>query len=59
LGLDVKIIGMTVLKVVKREGISAEGHATMEEFMGTQRRKGAKIEAQKINTSHKEAQRRI
>ena len=36
LGLDLKIIGMTVLKVLKREGISAEGHATAEEFMGTQ-----------------------
>jgi len=41
LGLDLKIIGMTVLKVLRREGISAEGHATAEEFMGTQRRKGA------------------
>ena len=34
LWLDLKIIGMTVLKVLKREGISAEGEATMEEFMG-------------------------
>ena len=32
LGLDLKIIGMTVLKVLKREGISAEGEATMPEF---------------------------
>jgi len=32
LGLDLKIIGMTVLKVLKREGISAEGEATMSEF---------------------------
>jgi sugar transferase EpsL len=42
LGLDLRIIGRTVVKVVKREGISAEGHATMEEFMGhakAQRRK--------------------
>jgi len=46
LGLDLKIIGMTVVKVVKREGISAEGHATMEEFMGhakAQRRKEKKV----------------
>ncbi len=32
LWLDLKIIGMTVLKVLKREGISAEGEATMSEF---------------------------
>ena len=32
--LDVKIIIMTVLKVFKREGISAEGQATMEAFNG-------------------------
>jgi sugar transferase EpsL len=32
LWLDVKIILMTVWKVVKREGISAEGEATMGEF---------------------------
>jgi hypothetical protein len=25
---------MTLWKVLKREGISAEGHATMTEFMG-------------------------
>ena len=32
--LDLKIIAMTVLKVVKREGISQEGEATMREFFG-------------------------
>ena len=32
LWLDVKIIAMTVLKVLKREGISQEGEATAEEF---------------------------
>jgi lipopolysaccharide/colanic/teichoic acid biosynthesis glycosyltransferase len=35
LWLDVKILVLTVLKVVKREGISHEGDATMHEFMGT------------------------
>jgi sugar transferase EpsL len=30
--LDLKIIGMTVLKVLKREGISQPGQATAEEF---------------------------
>lgn len=32
--LDLKIIFLTILKVLKREGISAEGHATMPEFKG-------------------------
>jgi sugar transferase EpsL len=31
---DLRIILMTVLKVVRREGISAEGEATMPEFVG-------------------------
>jgi len=34
--LDVKIIFQTVGKIFKREGISSESSATMEEFMGTQ-----------------------
>jgi len=33
--LDLKILFLTVWKVLKREGISAEGEATMPEFMGT------------------------
>lgn len=32
---DVKILLMTVGKVLKRDGISSETNATMEEFMGT------------------------
>ena len=32
--LDIKIICLTILKVLKGEGISAEGHATMPEFKG-------------------------
>lgn len=32
--LDLKIIGMTIKKVLNREGISQKGHATMEEFKG-------------------------
>jgi lipopolysaccharide/colanic/teichoic acid biosynthesis glycosyltransferase len=35
LWLDVKILFMTVLKVLKREGINADGHATMPEFLGS------------------------
>ena len=30
--LDIKIIFMTIVKVLKREGISADGQATMQEF---------------------------
>jgi sugar transferase EpsL len=33
--LDLRIIWMTVLKVLKREGISHKGQATMQEFTGT------------------------
>jgi sugar transferase EpsL len=36
LALDVKILFLTIWKVIKREGISQEGHATAEEFMGTE-----------------------
>ena len=34
--LDFRILFMTVFKVVKREGISQDGQATMTEFMGKQ-----------------------
>ena len=33
--LDLKIIWLTILKVVKREGISAAGEATMSKFTGS------------------------
>jgi sugar transferase EpsL len=33
--LDLKIIAMTIWKVLTREGISQPGHATAEEFMGS------------------------
>jgi sugar transferase EpsL len=32
--LDIRILLLTVGKVIKREGISQPGHATAEEFMG-------------------------
>jgi sugar transferase EpsL len=32
--LDLKILWLTVLKVIRREGISQDGHATMPEFLG-------------------------
>jgi sugar transferase EpsL len=34
--LDLRILGMTFIKVVKREGINQPGHATAEEFMGSE-----------------------
>jgi lipopolysaccharide/colanic/teichoic acid biosynthesis glycosyltransferase len=33
--LDIKILALTLWKVIKREGISEPGHVTMTEFMGT------------------------
>jgi sugar transferase EpsL len=38
LALDAKILWRTVASVIKREGIAQEGHATMPEFMGSERR---------------------
>jgi lipopolysaccharide/colanic/teichoic acid biosynthesis glycosyltransferase len=35
LWLDFKILAKTFCKVLKREGVSAEGHATMPRFEGT------------------------
>ncbi|MBN1311619.1 MAG: sugar transferase [Anaerolineae bacterium] len=35
LWLDLKILLLTIWKVVTREGISQQGHATMPEFMGS------------------------
>ena len=35
LWLDLRIIATTLLKIIRREGISAEGYATVPEFMGT------------------------
>jgi lipopolysaccharide/colanic/teichoic acid biosynthesis glycosyltransferase len=33
-GLDIKILFLTLWRVLQREGISQPGHATAEEFMG-------------------------
>lgn len=40
---DVKIIIGTVLAVLRKDGISSETSATMEEFMGTQAKECAKV----------------
>ncbi len=34
LRLDMKVLALTIWKILKREGISQPGHATMEEFKG-------------------------
>jgi lipopolysaccharide/colanic/teichoic acid biosynthesis glycosyltransferase len=36
LGLDLRILLLTVGSVLRRSGVSQEGHATMPEFMGTE-----------------------
>jgi sugar transferase EpsL len=41
LGLDIKILWLTLLSVLKREGISAEGHVTMPEFRGYRQEPGS------------------
>jgi lipopolysaccharide/colanic/teichoic acid biosynthesis glycosyltransferase len=33
--LDIKILWMTFINVIQRKGISADGHATMDEFKGS------------------------
>lgn len=34
--LDIRILFMTIVKVLQREGISGDNHATMEEFRGSE-----------------------
>ena len=43
LSVDLKVLVLTVLKVVRRDGVSAEGHATMPPFQGnaTEQRRAA------------------
>ena len=50
--LDVKIIAMTVWKILKREGINQPGQATAEEFFGENSRKKAQ-KAQSIKIGKK------
>jgi len=35
LALDARILALTLIRVVRRSGVSREGHATMPEFLGT------------------------
>ncbi len=46
LRLDVRILRDTVASVVRREGISADGHATRPEFSGSTRRQAAFVGAE-------------
>lgn len=41
--MDIKILFMTILNVLKREGISSETSATMEEFMGTPEKESVNV----------------
>ena len=50
--LDVKIIAMTIWKILKREGINQPGQATAEEFFGENSRKKAQ-KAQSIKIGKK------
>ena len=40
--LDLKILALTVKQVLRRDGISQEGHATAQEFLGTEETPTAK-----------------
>jgi lipopolysaccharide/colanic/teichoic acid biosynthesis glycosyltransferase len=37
LGLDIQILALTLVKALRREGISQPGHETAEEFLGSRR----------------------
>lgn len=41
--LDIKILWMTLVKVLRREGINRDGHATMPEFMGSETERNGRL----------------
>jgi lipopolysaccharide/colanic/teichoic acid biosynthesis glycosyltransferase len=47
-GLDLKILVMTVAAVFRRSGVSAEGHATMPEFMGSESSEASRESAPRV-----------
>lgn len=51
LAVDLKILGMTVMRVATRHGISADGDATMPEFTGSQPT-GTAARGTEVHTSH-------
>jgi lipopolysaccharide/colanic/teichoic acid biosynthesis glycosyltransferase len=42
LGLDIRVLWLTIWKALRREGINQEGYATSPEFMGTPNERGDK-----------------
>lgn len=42
--LDLKILGLTFIKVIKRDGINQANHVTVEKFTGTPKRGDSKME---------------
>lgn len=48
LWLDLKILAMTVWKVIRREGVSSPGHATMPTFQGDPGRPDHEVPADKV-----------
>ncbi len=49
LWLDLKILAMTLMKVLRRDGISPDGQVTMEEFQGTS---GGRRSAEESGSCH-------
>ncbi len=43
LSMDIKILFMTILNVLKRDGISSQTSVTMEEFMGTPEKEAVNV----------------
>jgi sugar transferase EpsL len=54
--LDLWILARTCLKVVSPRGVSASGHATMPEFMGTDERMGNSPDSNRNTSPSQEAQ---
>jgi sugar transferase EpsL len=48
--LDLKIIALTIINVLKKQGITQEGQATVEEFFGSEYSKGEKQPATREQT---------
>jgi len=44
LGLDLRILWLTVLKVIHRQGVSEQGQATASEFMGSARPSSGRVD---------------
>ncbi|MCB0581758.1 MAG: sugar transferase [Phaeodactylibacter sp.] len=49
--LDMRILWMTVLKVLKSEGIRQPGQATMEEFLGSRKAEGRSLPGRRMKST--------